>query len=68
MSDEVENDDTKNDDETVAKRTAQDAYADFIGKQAKSGAGSPFDTRGVKPVTKDEVALSTGKLSPKKED
>lgn len=58
MSDEVEN--QENDTPALEpKKTAQDHYAAFIGKQAKTN--SLFDTRGIKPVTPDDVARVTGK-------
>jgi hypothetical protein len=41
------------------KRTAQDAYSDFIDKQSERR--SLFDTRAMKPVTNDDVAHAVGK-------
>lgn len=47
-------------------QTAQDYYASFIGKQAKKT--SPFDSKGYKPTTKDDVARVTGKRSSKDDE
>lgn len=43
-------------------RTSADAYASFISKQVKDGSGSPFDSRGMKPVSKEDVGKVTGKI------
>jgi hypothetical protein len=57
-------DDVKKDgEEKPAPKTSADLYADFIGKQIKSGIGSPFDTRGVLPTSRKDVSDSIGRTS-----
>jgi len=65
--DEDDKDVEVNDTKPAAPKTAYDHYADFIGQQVKNDAGSPFSSKGMKPVSRDDINQSTGKTSKKSE-